>query len=97
MHKKADAGDKASLVKAFTGAEAVYAVTNFWEKMDMQIEITQGKNMADAALVRLILQHFIVIEIDSPCRNAKSSTTSGVHYSMSPKVHRLRLRLILVC
>ncbi len=32
-----------------TGATAVYAVTNYWEKMDMQLEIQQGKNLVDAA------------------------------------------------
>ncbi|OIW24042.1 NmrA-domain-containing protein [Coniochaeta ligniaria NRRL 30616] len=45
----ADNNDKASLVKAMTGATAVYAVTNYWEKMDMQLEIQQGKNLVDAA------------------------------------------------
>ena len=42
---------KASLAKAFQGAYAVFAVTNYWEKMDMELEIQQGKNLADAALV----------------------------------------------
>lgn len=31
------------------GAYAVFTVTNYWEKMDMQLEIQQGKNLADAA------------------------------------------------
>lgn len=31
------------------GASAVFAVTNYWEKMDMKLEIQQGKNLADAA------------------------------------------------
>ena len=41
--------DKASLVKVMTGAAAVYAVTNYWEKMDHSLEIQQGKNLVDAA------------------------------------------------
>ncbi|KAB5578572.1 NmrA-like family-domain-containing protein [Coniochaeta sp. 2T2.1] len=45
----ADVNDKASLVKAMTGAAAVYAVTNYWEKMDHVLEIQQGKNLVDAA------------------------------------------------
>ncbi|KAI3572808.1 NmrA-like family-domain-containing protein [Fusarium oxysporum f. sp. albedinis] len=45
----ADLDDKASLIKAFQGATAVFAVTNFWEKMDMAGEIQQGKNIVDAA------------------------------------------------
>ncbi|KAJ6587797.1 hypothetical protein B0H10DRAFT_2167971 [Mycena sp. CBHHK59/15] len=50
---KADMWDKASLVRAFGGSEAVFAVTNF---LDPSIcdgkptgEIDQGKNMVDAA------------------------------------------------
>jgi len=45
----ADLNDKASLVKAMTGAAAVFAVTNYWEKMDEKLEIQQGKNLVDAA------------------------------------------------
>lgn len=31
------------------GAAAVYAVTNYWEKMDAKLEVQQGKNLVDAA------------------------------------------------
>ncbi|KAL2755048.1 hypothetical protein ACRALDRAFT_1077177 [Sodiomyces alcalophilus JCM 7366] len=44
-----DLNDKASLVKAMTGASAVFGVTNFWESLDKALEIQQGKNLADAA------------------------------------------------
>lgn len=47
----ADLDDKASLVKAFEGAYGVFAVTDFWATMDKDIEVKQGKNMADAAKV----------------------------------------------
>lgn len=50
--------DKDSLVKAMEGAFAVFAVTNYWEKMDMQLEIDQGKKLADAAK-ETDVQHFI--------------------------------------
>lgn len=46
---QADLNDKPSLVKAMTGAAAVFTMTNYWEKMDMDLEIQQGKNLADAA------------------------------------------------
>ncbi|KAL8897619.1 MAG: hypothetical protein Q9207_007125 [Kuettlingeria erythrocarpa] len=42
-----DINDKASLTKAITGAHSVYAVTNYWEKMDHELELQQGKNIAD--------------------------------------------------
>lgn len=42
-----DINDKASLTKALGGAHSVYAVTNYWEKMDADLELQQGKNIAD--------------------------------------------------
>lgn len=42
---------KESLEKALKGAYAVFAVTNYWEKMDEELEIRQGKLVADVALV----------------------------------------------
>lgn len=40
------------------GASAVFAVTNYWDKMDMKLEIQQGKNLADAAKEAGV-KHFI--------------------------------------
>jgi uncharacterized protein YbjT (DUF2867 family) len=48
---KADLNDKASLVKAFTGATAAFGVTNYWETMSIDAEIQQGRNLVDAAKV----------------------------------------------
>ncbi|KAI1115749.1 NMRAL1 protein [Nemania sp. NC0429] len=45
----ADLNDKASLVKALAGSDTVFAVTNYWEKLDMKLEEQQGRNIADAA------------------------------------------------
>lgn len=55
---KADFDDKASLVRAMQGAYAVFALTNYWEKLDMQLEIDQGKKLADAAKEAGV-QHYI--------------------------------------
>ncbi|KAL7942486.1 NmrA-like family domain-containing protein [Trichoderma barbatum] len=44
----ANLDDKSSLLKAFSGATAVFAVTNYWEHMNVDIEIQQGKNIVDA-------------------------------------------------
>lgn len=49
LENQADLNDKASLVKAIIGSYAVFAVTNYWEKADAELEIQQGKNLADAA------------------------------------------------
>ncbi|KAI6082868.1 NmrA-like family protein [Hypoxylon rubiginosum] len=45
----ADLNDKSSLLKAMTGSHTVFGVTNYWEKCDMELEIHQGKDLADAA------------------------------------------------
>ena len=45
----ANLDDVESLKKAFTGAYAVYGVTNFWEHFSGEKEKTQAKNIADAA------------------------------------------------
>ncbi|KAI0007778.1 putative NmrA-like family domain-containing protein 1 [Xylariaceae sp. FL0662B] len=54
----ADFNDKASLVKAMTGSHTVFGVTNYWEKASMQLEIDQGKSLADAAKEAGV-QHYI--------------------------------------
>lgn len=41
--------DKKTLVDAISGAEAVFAVTNYWETMNAELEVKQGKNLVDAA------------------------------------------------
>ena len=46
-----DVNDKESLRHAFEGAYAVFAMTNYWEKMDAELEFEQGKGIADLAKV----------------------------------------------
>ena len=50
---QADLDDKASLVKAMQGSYAVFGVTNYWEHIDAESEVRQGKNLADAAKVSI--------------------------------------------
>lgn len=47
----ADLGDKASIAKAFEGAWGVFAVTDYWATMKKEVEVKQGKALADAAKV----------------------------------------------
>jgi nucleoside-diphosphate-sugar epimerase len=62
----ADLNDEASLVAAFAGSSAIYAVTDFFEpfaahgpEKGMEIEISQGKNLANAAFKTPSLRHYI--------------------------------------
>ena len=43
--------DKISLKGALQGGHTVFAVSNYWEKMDVAVEVQQGKNVTDAAKV----------------------------------------------
>ena len=45
----ANLDDEASLVKAFTGAHAVYGVTNYWQLFSVEKEQQQATNIARAA------------------------------------------------
>ncbi|MBX3117517.1 MAG: NmrA/HSCARG family protein [Fimbriimonadaceae bacterium] len=55
---EADMNDVASLTKAFEGAYGAYCVTSFWEHFDPNLEMSQAKNMAQAAKATG-LQHVI--------------------------------------
>ena len=46
---RADLDDPASLESAFKGSFAVFGVTDYWARRDVEYEIQQGKNIADAA------------------------------------------------
>lgn len=47
----ADIKSKDQIKLALQGAYAVFAVTNYWEKMDAELETKQGRNIADLAKV----------------------------------------------
>lgn len=55
---EANSDDAASLAKAFEGAYGAFCVTNFWEHFNPEIELSQAKNMAEAAKATG-LQHVI--------------------------------------
>ncbi|KAI9884694.1 MAG: hypothetical protein M1823_003512 [Watsoniomyces obsoletus] len=46
---RGDLNSKDSLRAAFKDAYAVFAMTNYWEKQNKDLEIQQGKNVADVA------------------------------------------------
>ncbi|KAI9820416.1 MAG: hypothetical protein M1832_003749 [Thelocarpon impressellum] len=53
-----DLNSKESLKEALKGAFAVFAVTNYWEKMSKDVEEEQGRNVADVSK-ELGIQHLI--------------------------------------
>ncbi|KAJ5111670.1 hypothetical protein NUU61_001573 [Penicillium alfredii] len=63
---QADVNDKDSLVAAFRGSDAIFAMTNFWAELDAKgakeasnIEAEQGINLARAATVTRSLKHYV--------------------------------------
>ena len=54
----ADAGDVASLERAFAGAAGAFCVTNFWEHFSAETEVVQARNMARAA-ARADVRHVV--------------------------------------
>jgi len=62
----ADLNDEQSLIKAFQGSTAIYAVTDFFEPFAargpdaaVEVEVAQGKNLANAAVKTATLKHYI--------------------------------------
>ena len=55
---QADLNNASTLKGAMKDAYAVFAVTNYWESRSAEVEMTQGKAMADAAKVRVFVSQF---------------------------------------
>lgn len=55
----ADLRDYDSLVRAFQGANIIYAMTDFWAEMSFDVEYGQGKSLADIADSLPNLEHFV--------------------------------------
>ncbi|KAH6712476.1 putative NmrA-like family domain-containing protein 1 [Leptodontidium sp. MPI-SDFR-AT-0119] len=62
----ADLNDESSLIAAFAGSSAIYAVTDFFEPFakagpeeGMKVEVLQGKNLANSATKTPTLKHYI--------------------------------------
>lgn len=82
---RADLNDEESLVKAFVGAYAIFAVTNFFEpamsvgfEQARKIEYQQAVNMVKAAKRTPTLQHYLWSTL--PNSNALSKGKYNVHF-----------------
>ncbi|KAF7559803.1 hypothetical protein G7046_g4360 [Stylonectria norvegica] len=53
---EADMNDHSSLIEAVAGSYSVFAMTSFWEKASSEIEIAQGKAIADASVAAGVTQ-----------------------------------------
>ncbi|KAK1147562.1 hypothetical protein N8T08_000904 [Aspergillus melleus] len=55
-----------ALATVFTGADAIFALTDFWATQSTEIEIKQGRNVADAAARTSTLQHLVWSALPDP-------------------------------
>ncbi|KAJ9130868.1 NmrA-like family protein [Pleurostoma richardsiae] len=81
----ANLDDKESLVKAMTGASAVFGVTNYWEKLDVELETQQGKNLADAAKDAGV-DHFIWSCVKDPKKLTNGKLDKLYHFDSKAAV-----------
>ncbi|KAH8601981.1 hypothetical protein B0O99DRAFT_714091 [Bisporella sp. PMI_857] len=72
-------GNKTSLIKALSGVYGVYLVTDFWSTLSKDIEIAQGKNVADAAK-ECNIQHLIFSSLPSATALSNSHLTKVHHF-----------------
>jgi uncharacterized protein YbjT (DUF2867 family) len=82
---KADMNDKESLQVAIRGSYAVFAVTNFWETCSEEIEVKQGKNVADACLAEGV-QHLIWSTLPYVKKLTKGQYTHVDHFDGKAKI-----------
>ncbi|KAJ5817045.1 hypothetical protein N7447_009278 [Penicillium robsamsonii] len=57
-----------ALAAAFSGADAIYALTDFWQTQSADDEIAQGKAIADAAAQTTALKHLIWSALPDPVK-----------------------------
>ncbi|KAI4603400.1 hypothetical protein KJ359_006196 [Pestalotiopsis sp. 9143b] len=81
----ADIRDKSSVLKAIKGSHTVFAVTNYWEKLDFEDEIQQGKNMTDAAKETGV-QHFIWSSLINVTKLSNGALPHVYHFDSKAKV-----------
>ena len=84
---QADTDDKESLKKAIQGSYGVFAVTNYWEKMDAELEVRQGKAIADVCKEEGV-QHLIWSSLPNVTEMSKGKLTHVYHYDSKAAVEQ---------
>jgi len=81
----ADLNDAATLKNAVKGAYAVFAVTNYWESKSADVEMKQGKAMADAAKEAGV-QHFVWSSLLNVTELSKGALPKVHHFDSKAKI-----------
>lgn len=77
--------DRDSLSKALKGSYAVYAVTNYWEKMDAKMEEEQGRTIADLAKQHGV-QHYIWSTLNDISKTSNGLLNEVHHFDAKARV-----------
>ncbi|RFU78356.1 hypothetical protein TARUN_3878 [Trichoderma arundinaceum] len=83
----ADINDGKSLAKAFSGAAAVFAVTNYWETMSKEREEHQGRRIVDAAKDAQV-QHFIYSSLIDVAKATHGNLSNVYHFDSKATVEQ---------
>ncbi|TRM61225.1 hypothetical protein BD626DRAFT_631771 [Schizophyllum amplum] len=81
----ADLNDKDSLRAVIKGAYAVFSITNFWEYFNMEIEVKQGKNVADVSKEEGV-QHLIWSSLLSVNKHTSGKLSKVYHFDGKAEV-----------
>jgi uncharacterized protein YbjT (DUF2867 family) len=78
---------KSSVVEAVTGAHTVFLVTNYWESMNADTELAQGKNVADAAK-ECGVSHLIFSSLLNVAETSGGRLTHVPHFDAKAKIEQ---------
>lgn len=81
----ADLNDISTLKAAMKGAYAVFAVTNYWESRSAEVEVKQGKAMADAAKEAGV-EHFVFSSLLNVTELSGGKLAHVVHFDSKAKI-----------
>jgi len=81
----ADMNDKQSVHDAIKGSSVVFGVTNFWEKMDGNVEFEQGKLLADASKEANV-ERFIFSSLPYVSKETNGKLSGMTHFDSKAKV-----------
>jgi len=81
----ADLNDASTLKNAVKGAFAVFAVTNYWESHSADVEMKQGKAIADAAKEAGV-QHYVWSSLLNITKLSKGALSGVSHFDSKAKI-----------
>ncbi|KAJ5600423.1 hypothetical protein N7450_001490 [Penicillium hetheringtonii] len=83
----ADLDSVESLTAALKGSHTVFLVTNYWEKMNADVEFSQGKNIADVSKA-IGVSHLIFSSLHNVTEETKGRLTQVPHFDSKANVEK---------